>query len=219
MLRRRRRGRHGRRRRRLTITVSPPLSAVVRRRGAYSRRVCVGQFVRRVPRQPELHGRQWRRGRYQSLRGGTTAILVVLLLARVGGHRRCRHQRAVRAGAVPMPAGHDRRRLGRRRARTASVGRRRGRRGATLYAERPPGSLVRGWRRWLWRGAGGGMGSGGVLCRERESRRRPDACEGVGEVSPGECRRDLWPDLRWLCGAYYLDEGIDSVMARWMRRA
>lgn len=47
-------------------------------------------------------------------------------------------------------------------------------------------------------GAGGGMGRGGVLCRERESRCRPDACEGVGEVSPGECRRDLWPDLRWL---------------------
>lgn len=47
-------------------------------------------------------------------------------------------------------------------------------------------------------GAGTGTGSGGVSCRERESRRRPDACEGVGEVSPGEGRRGLCPDLRWL---------------------
>lgn len=47
-------------------------------------------------------------------------------------------------------------------------------------------------------GAGAaGAGSGGVLCRERESRRRPD-CEGVGEVSPEEGRCGLCPDLRWL---------------------
>jgi len=45
---------------------------------------------------------------------------------------------------------------------------------------------------------GAGMGSGGVSRRVRESRRRLEPWEGVGEVNPGECRRDLWPDLRWL---------------------
>jgi hypothetical protein len=35
-------------------------------------------------------------------------------------------------------------------------------------------------------GAGGGIASGGVSRRVRESQCRPDVCEGVGEVSPGE---------------------------------
>lgn len=48
-------------------------------------------------------------------------------------------------------------------------------------------------------GAGEGTGSGAASRRAlRESRRRLDAWEGVGDVKPGECRRDLWPDLRWL---------------------
>ena len=45
---------------------------------------------------------------------------------------------------------------------------------------------------------GAGTGCGGVSRRECESRRRLDACEGVGEVNPGEGRRDLWADLQWL---------------------
>ena len=44
---------------------------------------------------------------------------------------------------------------------------------------------------------GAGTGSGGVSRRgrERESRRRLDPWEGVGEVSPGDGRRDLCADL------------------------
>jgi hypothetical protein len=40
-------------------------------------------------------------------------------------------------------------------------------------------------------GFGAGTGSGGVSRRECESRCRLDPCEGVGEVNPGEGRRDL----------------------------
>lgn len=47
---------------------------------------------------------------------------------------------------------------------------------------------------------GAGTGSGGVSRREREreSRCRLDAWEGVGEVNPGDARRDLCADLRCL---------------------
>jgi hypothetical protein len=38
---------------------------------------------------------------------------------------------------------------------------------------------------------GGGTGNGGVSRREWESRRRLDPWDGVGEVNPGEGRRDL----------------------------
>ena len=37
---------------------------------------------------------------------------------------------------------------------------------------------------------GAGKGSGGVLCRERESQCRLDSCEGMGEVNAGEGWRD-----------------------------
>ena len=40
-------------------------------------------------------------------------------------------------------------------------------------------------------GFGAGTGSGGVSRREFESRCHLDPCEGVGEVNPGEGRRDL----------------------------
>jgi hypothetical protein len=44
---------------------------------------------------------------------------------------------------------------------------------------------------------GAGTGSGGVSRRGRESRRRLDPWEGVGEVKPGDGRRDLDLDLWW----------------------
>jgi len=47
-------------------------------------------------------------------------------------------------------------------------------------------------------GAHEGTGSGAASHRAQESRRRLNAWEGVGDVKPGEGRRDLWPDLRWL---------------------
>jgi hypothetical protein len=69
-------------------------------------------------------------------------------------------------------------------------------------ADAAPPCMRKGPQERLGAGAGVifgvGTGSGGVSRRVRESRCRLEPWEGVGEVRPGECRRDLWPDLRRL---------------------
>jgi hypothetical protein len=165
------------------VMVPPLLPPALIRRGARSRRV---DPIFWAPMQP-VYWRQWRRGRYHSLRESTTIMIVAVLGSG------CPYQRADRAETTVV--------------RVMGVGSGDAARERFPLDEADPAPPCMRNRREgrLWvdgnvgfgAGASGSMGSGGVLCREHESQPeyRLDTCEGVGEVSPGECRRDLWPDL------------------------
>ena len=137
------------------VTVPPLLPPALIRRGARSRRV---DPIFWAPMQP-VYWRQWRRGRYHSLRESTTIMIAAVLGSR------CPYQRADRAGTTVVrvmgvgsgDAARERFPLDEADAAPPCM---RNRREGRLWVDGNVG---------FGAGASGSMGSGGVLCREHES--------------------------------------------------